>query len=144
MFLGEHVYTLDSKGRLTLPAKYRDDLAPGVVITRGLDRCLFVFRLEDWKRFTMILGEQLPFTNSEARKFSRFLFSGAVDAIPDKQGRVLIPQYLRDHAELDGEVIIIGTNNRLEVWKPERWQQTLSEVSEDAETIAEHFSTITF
>jgi MraZ protein len=144
MFLGEHVYTLDSKGRLTLPAKYRDDLAPGVVITRGLDRCLFVFRFEDWKRFTTILGEQLPFTNKEARQFSRFLFSGAVDAIPDKQGRVLIPQYLRDHADVDGEVIIIGTNTRLEVWKPERWQQTLSEVSEDAETIAEHFSTITF
>jgi MraZ protein len=144
MFLGEHVYTLDSKGRLTLPAKYRDELASGVVITRGLDRCLFVFTLEDWKRFTGILGEQLPFTNGEARKFSRFLFSGAVDAIPDKQGRVLIPQYLRDHAGLDGEVVIIGTNNRLEVWQPERWQRTLSEVSEDAETIAEHFSTITF
>jgi MraZ protein len=143
MFLGEHVYTLDSKGRLTLPAKYRDDLAR-VVITRGLDRCLFVFRFKDWERFTTILGEQLPFTNKEARQFSRFLFSGAVDAVPDKQGRVLIPQYLRDHADLDGEVIIIGTNNRLEVWKPERWQQTLSEVSEDAETIAEHFSTITF
>lgn len=144
MFLGEHVYTLDSKGRLTLPAKYRDELASGIVITRGLDRCLFVFTLEDWKRFTAILGEQLLFTNGEARKFSRFLFSGAVDAIPDKQGRVLIPQYLRDHAGLDGEVVIIGTNNRLEVWQPERWQQTLSEVSEDAETIAEHFSTITF
>jgi MraZ protein len=144
MFLGEHVYTLDSKGRLTLPAKYRDELASGIVITRGLDRCLFVFTLVDWERFTAILGEQLPFTNGEARKFSRFLFSGAVDAIPDKQGRVLIPQYLRDHAGLDGEVIIIGTNNRLEVWQPERWQQTLSEVSEDAETIAEHFSTITF
>jgi len=143
MFLGEHVYTLDSKGRLTLPAKYRDDLAR-VVITRGLDRCLFVFRFKDWERFTTILGEQLPFTNKEARQFSRFLFSGAVDAVPDKQGRVLIPQYLRDHADLDGEVIIIGTNNRLEVWQPERWQQTLSEVSEDAETIAEHFSTITF
>jgi len=143
MFLGEHVYTLDSKGRLTLPAKYRDDLAR-VVITLGLDRCLFVFRFKDWERFTTILGEQLPFTNKEARQFSRFLFSGAVDAVPDKQGRVLIPQYLRDHADLDGEVIIIGTNNRLEVWQPERWQQTLSEVSEDAETIAEHFSTITF
>jgi MraZ protein len=129
---------------LTLPAKYRDELASGIVITRGLDRCLFVFTLDDWRRFTAILGEQLPFTNREARKFSRFLFSGAVDAIPDKQGRVLIPQYLRDHAGLDGEVIIIGSNNRLEVWQPERWQQTLSEVSEDAETIAEHFSTITF
>jgi MraZ protein len=144
MFLGEHSYTLDSKGRLTLPAKYRDDLAQGVVITRGLDHCLFVFQLEDWKRYTKILGEELPFTNKEARQFSRFFFAGAVDAVPDKQGRVLVPEYLREHADLDGEVMIIGVNNRLEVWKPERWQQSLSNASADVETIAEHFSTITF
>ena len=144
MFLGEHSYTLDSKGRLTLPAKYRDDLAQGVVITRGLDHCLFVFRFEDWKRYTKVLGEQLPFTSKEARQFARFFFAGAVDVIPDRQGRVLVPEYLREHADLDGEVIIIGANNRLEVWKPERWQQSLSEVSADAETIAEHFNAIIF
>jgi transcriptional regulator MraZ len=144
LFLGEYSYTLDDKGRLTLPARFRDDLAQGVAVTRGLDGCLFVFTYEDWKQFTATLGERLPFTQKSAREFSRFFFSGAVDAIPDKQGRVLIPPYLREYAALDAEVTIIGANNRLELWNPERWQKMRLDVESNAEMIAEQFGNITF
>ena len=87
MFLGEYTHTLDDKGRLTLPAKFRGSLAEGVIITRGLDGCLFVFTTENWSNFTTILSEKLPFTQKSAREFSRLFFSGAVDVVPDRQGR---------------------------------------------------------
>ena len=144
MFLGECRHTVDEKGRLILPAKFREQLAQGVVITRGLDGCLFVFTYEDWKQFTSILSEKLPFTQKSARAFSRFFFAGAVDIIPDRQGRVLVPSFLRQYANLDTEVMIIGANTRLELWDPERWQQTLLDVESNAEMIAEQFSNITF
>lgn len=144
MFLGEYRHTLDTKGRLTLPSKFREQLASGVVITRGLDGCLFVFTMDIWKKFTEILNQQLPFTQKTARDFSRFFFSGASDIIPDRQGRVLIPPYLRDYAHLQDEVIISGANTRLELWTPELWEPTLQEVETNAERIAEQFGNITF
>jgi MraZ protein len=144
MFLGEYTHTLDDKGRLTLPAKFRDQLAQGVVVTRGLDGCLFVFTYENWKQFTATLGERLPFTQKSARDFSRFFFSGAVDIIPDRQGRILIPPFLRQYASLEAEVMIIGANSRLELWDAERWRQTLLDVESNAEMIAEQFGNITF
>lgn len=140
MFLGECTHTLDDKGRLTLPAKYRDHLAQGIVVTRGLDGCLFVFTYEDWKKFAAVLGERLSFTQKSARDFFRYFFSGAVDIVPDRQGRILIPAYLRKHASLDSEVVIIGTNSRLELWNPERWNQALLHVESNAEGIAEQFT----
>jgi MraZ protein len=144
MFLGEYTHTLDSKGRLTLPAKFRETLAQGVVVTRGLDKCLFVFTYDDWKVFTEILSEKLPFTQKSARDFSRFFFSGAVDIIPDRQGRVLIPPFLREYAGLDSDVVIIGANSRLELWDPSRWRDALLDVESNAEMIAEQFGNITF
>jgi MraZ protein len=144
MFLGEYTHTLDDKGRLTLPAKFRDELANGIVVTRGLDGCLFVFTVEDWKQFTKILGQELPFTQQKARAFARLLFSGASDIVPDRQGRILIPTYLREFARLDSEVKIIGANNRIELWSPERWQEVLIDVETNAEMIAEQFGHITF
>jgi MraZ protein len=144
MFLGEYAHTLDDKGRLTLPARFRDQLAKGVVVTRGLDGCLFVFTDEDWKQFTETLSEQLPFTQKSARDFSRFFFSGAADIIPDRQGRILIPPFLRQYANLEADVMIIGANSRLELWDTERWQQTLLDVEANAEMIAEQFGNITF
>jgi MraZ protein len=144
MFLGEYTHNLDDKGRLTLPAKFREQLAHGVVVTRGLDGCLFVFTYEDWKSFTAILSQQLPFTQKSARDFSRFLFSGAVDLIPDRQRRILLPSYLREYSNLDSEVVIIGANTRLELWAPERWKQTRLDVESNAEMIAEQFGNITF
>jgi MraZ protein len=144
MFLGEYAHTLDEKGRLTLPAKFRDQLAKGIVVTRGLDGCLFVFTDEDWKQFTATLRDRLPFTQKSARDFARFFFSGAADIIPDRQGRILIPPFLRQHAGLESEVMIVGANSRLELWDTERWRQALLDVESNAEMIAEQFSNITF
>lgn len=137
MFLGEFSHTIDDKGRLTLPAKYRVELANGLVLTRGLDGCLFVFTSTEWERVVQSL-QNLPFTQKTARDFSRFIFSGATDAIPDKQGRILVPGYLREYAALDSEVTIIGINNRLEIWDPAHWQEVKGRVETEAEAIAEH------
>ncbi len=120
MFLGEYAHTIDDKGRLTLPAKYRAELAAGVVVTRGIDKCLFVFPMEQWKK----LAEQvsaLPLTDPYAREFRRLIFSGATDTELDKQGRVLLPQYLRDYAALDGNVIVAGLDTHMEIWTPDAW-----------------------
>jgi MraZ protein len=120
MFLGEYAHTIDDKGRLTLPAKYRAELAAGVVVTRGIDKCLFVFPMEHWKK----LAEQvsaLPLTDPFAREFRRLIFSGATDTELDKQGRVLLPQYLRDYAALNGDVIVAGLDTHMEIWTPDTW-----------------------
>ena len=144
MFLGEFNHTLDDKGRLILPAKFREQLAPGIVITRGLDGCLFIFTYEDWSKFTLQLREKLPFTQRSGRDLTRFFFAGASHIIPDKQGRVLIPPFLREYAGLDSTAVITGANTRLEVWDPERWQKMMQEVELNAEQVAEQFSNITF
>ncbi len=105
---------------MTLPAKYRAELAAGVVVTRGIDKCLFVFPMEQWKK----LSEQvsaLPLTDPYAREFRRLIFSGATDTELDKQGRMLLPQYLRDYAALDGNVIVAGLDTHMEIWTPEAW-----------------------
>ena len=120
MFLGEYAHTIDDKGRLTLPAKYRAELASGVVVTRGLDKCLFVFPMDEWKKLSDKVSA-LPLTDTQARDFRRLLFSGATDAELDKQGRVLLPQYLRDYAGLNGNVVVAGLNTHMEIWSPEAW-----------------------
>jgi MraZ protein len=136
VFLGEFSHALDDKGRLTVPAKFRDELAGGLVVTRGIDRCLFVFPREVWDNLAERISD-LPLTQRHARNFSRLMFSGAADFIPDRQGRVLIPQGLREYAGLDGDAIIIGLYNRLEIWNPENWANVKTEVEEDPESIAE-------
>jgi MraZ protein len=120
MFLGEYAHTIDDKGRLTLPAKYRTELAAGVVVTRGLDKCLFVFPMDEWKKLAEKVSA-LPITDVSAREFRRQLFSGADDVELDKQGRVLLPQYLREYAGLNGNVIVAGLNTHMEIWAPEAW-----------------------
>jgi MraZ protein len=120
MFLGEYAHTIDEKGRLTLPAKYRADLATGVVVTRGIDKCLFVFPLDEWHKLSEKVSA-LPLTDTSAREFRRLLFSGATDAELDKQGRVLLPQYLREYAGLNGNVIVAGLNTHMEIWSPDAW-----------------------
>ena len=144
MFLGQYNHTLDTKGRLTLPARFRERLAQGIVVTRGLDGCLFVFTNDIWEQFTAILGKELPFTQKSARAFSRFFFSGASDVVPDRQGRILIPSFLRRYADLHEEVMIVGANTRIELWDAKRWQDTLLDVESNAEQIAEQFGNITF
>lgn len=122
MFLGEYVHTVDEKGRLTIPARFRAGLDAGLVVTRGIDRCLAIYPIEEWKQ----LAEQvsaLPMTDRRARAFRRLVFANASDAIPDKQGRVLIPPHLREYAKLDSDAIVTGLDTYIEVWNPDAWQE---------------------
>jgi MraZ protein len=139
MFLGEYLHNIDSKGRLTLPAKFRAELAKGVVVTRGFDGCLVVYPVDEWEKLTQKI-DVLPQTQKDARMLARHVFSGASDCVPDKQGRVLIPTYLREFASVDGETMIIGLHSRLEIWNPERWQSIKDEVETQGDVIAEHFA----
>lgn len=120
MFLGEFIHTIDDKGRLIVPAKFRADLEAGLVVTRGIDRCLAIYPLEEWKRLAKQVS-QLPMTDRRARTFRRLVFANASDAVPDRQGRVLIPPRLREYASLDGEVVVAGLDTYIEVWAAESW-----------------------
>jgi len=136
MFLGEFSHSFDDKGRLTIPAKFRDELAGGVVVTRGIDRCLFVFPRPVWD----VLAERiakLPLSERNARNFGRLMFSGAADFVPDRQGRVLVPQGLREYAGLDSEAVVIGLYDRLEIWNPTQWASVKAEVEGNPESIAQ-------
>ena len=126
MFLGTHTPRLDDKGRLILPAKFRDELAGGVVITKGQEHCLYVFPTAEFQRQADVLAAQ-PVTNKAARAYSRVFFAGAHDEIPDKQGRVIIPGHLRDYAGLDRELVVIGASTRVEIWDRQSWDSYLAE-----------------
>lgn len=129
MFLGEYVHTIDDKGRLAVPARFRADLAAGLVVTRGIDRCLAIYPLAEWKR----LAEQvsaLPMTDRRARAFRRLVFANASDVIPDKQGRILIPPRLREYAGINGEVVVTGLDTYIEVWSPEAWNEERTRVED--------------
>ena len=139
MFFGRFGHTIDDKGRLTIPAKYRDTLATGVVITRGLDRCLYVYPFSEWDSISEKI-KQFSMMQKDARSFVRFLFAEASDCIPDKQGRVLIPTYLREYADLTTEVIVAGSHNRLEIWNPEAYRDENSRLQQDVNGLAEQLS----
>lgn len=140
MFYGEHEHSLDRKGRLVLPAKFRQIARENYIerfyITRGLDKCLFVFTEEEWK-----LQEQrfksLSFTKAEARRFNRLYFSGACEIILDKQGRVLIPKYLKQYAEIERELVVVGVANRIEIWSRKKWKEFYEKTQGAFEDIAE-------
>jgi len=141
MFMGEFEHSLDEKGRLAIPAKFRDKYADGLVITRGLDRCLFVYTLPEWQSLSDKLGK-LPLTKSDARSFSRMLFSGAMECQLDAQGRIIVPAYLRQYAGRSGTVVILGVNTRLEVWDKGRWGEARREVEEQGDQFAEQLTTL--
>lgn len=126
MFYGEYEHTLDSKGRVIIPAKFREIFKEQYVekfyLTRGLDQCLFVFTEETWKTQEKKFRE-LPFTKGEARRFNRLYFSGACDVVCDKQGRILIPDYLKTYGGIKENVMIIGVSDRIEIWAKEKWQE---------------------
>ena len=124
MFLGTHEPKLDEKGRLILPAKFRDELAAGLVITKGQERCLYVFPQSEFANITETL-RQAPVTQKAARDYSRVMFAGAHDEIPDRQGRVTIPQGLREYASLEKECVVIGANTRVEIWDSKSWNEYL-------------------
>ena len=140
MFYGEFFHSIDRKGRLIMPARFREVAKGNFVekfyITRGLDKCLFMFSEEEWKaqeqKFKVV-----SFTKQESRIFNRLYFSGAVEIIPDRQGRVLLPQYLKDFAEIKKDIVIVGVSNRIEIWAKEHWQEFYSNWRKSFEEIAE-------
>lgn len=136
MFMGEYQHTIDQKGRIMMPAKIRSQLGERFVLTKGLDSCLFVYPEGEWKVLEDKL-KKLPFTNKDARNFSRFFFSGAIEVEFDKQGRVLIPNNLRNHGKLDKEAVIIGVSTRLEIWDKETWENYNVETQGEYEELAE-------
>ncbi|HHY60588.1 MAG TPA: division/cell wall cluster transcriptional repressor MraZ [Clostridia bacterium] len=136
MFMGEYQHTIDSKGRVSIPARFREELGELFVITKGLDNSLFVYPMEEWRRLEQKL-KSLPFTRADARAFARFFFSGAVECELDKQGRVLLPQVLREHARINKDVVIIGVSTRIEIWAKEVWEEYSLQAAANYETIAE-------
>jgi len=125
LFLGTHSPRLDEKGRLFLPAKYREELAGGVVITKGQERCLFVFPKEEFTRITDAL-RTAPVTAKSVRDYSRILFASASDELPDRQGRITVPAALRGYAGLQRDCVVIGANTRLEIWDSQAWETYLA------------------
>ena len=136
MFMGEYQHSVDEKGRMIIPAKFRDELGPTFVMTRGLDQCLFVYPMSEWKAMEQKL-KSLPLMKSDARAFTRFFFSGAVECELDKQGRVNIPASLRQHASLDKDCVVIGVSNRVEIWSRTLWETYSEESAESFNEIAE-------
>lgn len=136
MFMGEYQHALDSKGRLIMPARFREELGEKFIITRGLDNCLFVYPMQEWSNLEQKL-KTLPFTRSDARAFTRLFFSGAAECEFDKQGRILIPNNLREHARLLRDVVVIGVSTRVEIWSQENWQKYSEETNLSFEGIAE-------
>ena len=140
MFLGEFEHTIDDKNRLTLPARFRDELAAGAVLTRGLEKCLDVYSRDDWGRLVDARLAPLDPFSREARELKRFFFSGAVDAELDKQGRVLVPPALLKHAQLGREVVVAGVHDHLEIWDRAVWRDHLAAVEGSADHVAERLA----
>lgn len=136
MFLGEYSHTIDEKGRLTIPAKFRAALAGGIVITQGLDGCLAIYPLPEWEKLAGKINS-LPVTTKAARNFRRFLFSEAAQVQPDRLGRILVPKSLRERADVNGETLIVGLDTYLEAWNPGRWKEVRSQAEEERESLAE-------
>ncbi len=135
MFMGEYNHTVDAKGRLIIPSKFRDVLGDTFVVTKGLDGCLFVYDNAEWNAFEEKL-KTLPLTNKNARQFVRFFLAGAAEVEVDKQGRILIPSVLREFAGLEKDVVLIGVASRIEIWDKEKLSQSQMD-EEDMESIAE-------
>jgi len=140
MFYGEFEHSIDRKGRLILPAKFREvaknQFVEKFFVTRGLDKCLFMFSEEEW-RSQENKFKSMPFTKQQTRTFNRLLFSGAVEASFDKQGRILLPQYLKDFADIKKDVMIVGVSNRIEIWAKDKWQEYFTNTRQSFEEIAE-------
>ncbi|CAN5218104.1 division/cell wall cluster transcriptional repressor MraZ [soil metagenome] len=139
MFLGRHNHNLDAKGRLALPARFRDTLVEGVVVTRGFDPCLLVYPLDAW----IPLAERvavLSISDPDVRKLRRMLFADAVDVQLDGQGRVLIPSELRAYASIEREAVVVGVHTFIEIWTPETWEAQAESIERDGATIAERLA----
>ncbi len=146
MFYGEYNHTVDRKGRLILPARFREICKEQGIekffITRGLDKCIFMFNEEEW-RVQEQKFKTMPFTKQQSRHFNRLFFAGAVEAAPDRQGRFIVPQYLKDYANIKRDVIIIGISNRIEIWNTTMWKEFYNNSSASFEQIAENLVNLT-
>ena len=140
MFYGEHEHSIDNKGRLIIPSKFREVFKENYVerffVTRGLDTCLFVFTEDEWRKQEAKF-KSLSFTSAEARQFNRLYFSGACEVTCDKQGRILVPDYLKEFAHIKRDVVIVGVSNRMEIWSKENWQKFYEETKNSFEKISE-------
>lgn len=139
MFIGEYAHTIDEKGRMAIPAKMRGKLLDGAVVTRGLDNCLFVYTKEEWQKLAEKLAT-LPLTNANSRAFSRLMLAGAMDVEFDKQGRILLPAYLRDFANLKNKAVVAGLYSRIEIWNESAWKEYKSKTEENTDEITEQLS----
>ena len=139
MFLGEHDHTLDDKGRLTLPAKFRDSFPEGLVLSRGMDGCVFAYARADWAELAARLAKLDPLSRDE-RMIQRHFFSGAAEVAPDKQGRVMIPTALASHAGLARDVVVAGVHDHLEIWDRAAWRAQIADVEGRAEDVAERLA----
>ncbi|MGM0508506.1 MAG: division/cell wall cluster transcriptional repressor MraZ [Fusobacteriota bacterium] len=138
MFMGEYNHKVDSKGRVMLPAKFREKLEEGeFVLTRGLDNCLFLYPMDEWADLENKIKE-LPLTKKDVRSFVRFLFSGALDGSLDKQGRLKLPNNLFEYAKIKKEVVITGALNRIEIWSKDKWEDYIENAENTFEDIAEN------
>ena len=135
MFMSEYNHTVDAKGRLIIPSKFREILGDEFVISKGMDGCLFVYANDDWKAFEEKLTS-LPLINKEARQFARFFLAGAAQVEVDKQGRILIPSVLREFADITKDAVLIGVGSRIEIWSKDRWEGTVT--YQDMEDISKH------
>ncbi|TYQ13053.1 UNVERIFIED_CONTAM: MraZ protein [Acetivibrio alkalicellulosi] len=122
MFYGEYQHSVDVKGRVIIPSKFRDGLGEKFILTKGLDNCLFVYSSQEWANIESKL-RALPFTDKDVRAFVRFFFAGATECELDKQGRILIPQNLREYAALEKDILITGISNRVEIWNKDKWEK---------------------
>jgi MraZ protein len=139
MFMGEYHHHVDTKGRLIIPAKFRDDLGEMFILTRGLDQCLFGYPLSEWKVIEEKLKD-LPMTKKDARAFTRFFFSGATECELDKQGRINIATPLVNYAKLEKECVVLGVSNRIEIWSKNIWNEYFNESADSFAEIAENMS----
>ena len=141
MLLGEYKHNVDAKGRVSVPSKFRGDLGQSFVVTKGLDNCLYLYSKDEWKKFEDKL-KNLPITSQEARSFVRFFFAGASECEVDKQGRINIPQNLREYARIQKDVVIVGVSTRAEIWNSENWDKYTSSDSLDVSKIASQMSSL--
>ena len=137
MLLGEYRHNVDAKGRVSVPSKFRGDLGQSFVVTKGLDNCLFMYSKTEWEKL-----KTLPLTNNDARSFMRFFFAGATECEVDKQGRINIPQVLREYAGIKKDVVIVGVATRAEIWDSKNWEKYTSSDSLNVSKIASQMSNL--
>jgi len=136
MFMGQYIHSVDAKGRVIVPSKFREELGDTFVVTKGLDKCLFAYPKKEWSIFEEKLSK-LPLTSADARKFARYFFSGAVECELDNQGRIVLPSNLREYAALKKDIVSIGVNNRVEIWNKQSWEDYNDEENYVDSTLAE-------